>query len=484
MVRPLIVVDPDSPTPLYQQLTAALEEAIARGDFDEEPLPSTRRLAQDLDVSRNTVISAYDQLMSQGLIEAVPRKGLYVAPDAVVRLRVSRHDRADPAPRHDWLATLRPPRLSSAPVAEPAWSTYPYPFRSDQPDASLFPVGAWERASREALQPAGLVSVLADADGGDDPLLVRQICTEIAPTRGMRPNPAQVMVTLGTRQALHLLSLVLVEPGSRVLVEDPGSADARNIFSLAGADVRAAPVDDEGLAVESLEGVDVVYVTPSHQYPTTVTMSLRRREHLLDLAAHSGTIVIEDDQDAELVFRGTPIAAMKALDSADRVVYFGSFATTLAPGLRLGYVVAAPELIAAMRDRARYSVLHPPGQVQRALAHLIESRDYTRHVRRLRKHYRRRWEEIAAAVAEEFSWLPQRLPRGGLAVWVAGPAGLDTTRLYDAARDKGVLIEPVGSCFFRAPAPNPYFRLGFRTIPPTRIRDGVRVLAECIAGTA
>lgn len=478
----LIPVDPDSAVPLYQQILTGLEDAIADGHYDERPLPSTRRLAEELGISRNTVLAAYDHLTGQGLIEAVPRKGLYVAPDAIVALRASRRAPRRAAAPVDWAARLAHNREAGEQVdRDPAWRSFPFPFVVGQPDPSLFPVGAWERALREALRPADLPVVIEDAPGADDPLLVQRICDEIAPARGIRATPEQVMVTLGSQHALHLLAALLVRPGTRAYVESPGYVDARAILRIAGADLVPVPVDAEGAVVDGLDGADLLYLTPSHQYPTTVTMSLARREHVLAAAAEAGTVVVEDDYDTEVTFRGTPTVALKALDDDDRVVYLGSFAKTLAPGLRLGYVVAAPELVAAMRERSRYTVRHPPGVLQRALAHLIESRDYARHVRRLRAHYRRRWEAACGAVEQHFTWAPQDLPRGGFAVWVHGLPDLDADRLVRAAAAKGVLLEPGTPYFLGEPRPTRFFRLGYQLVHETRIEEGVRRVAEAVA---
>jgi GntR family transcriptional regulator/MocR family aminotransferase len=209
-------------------------------------------------------------------------------------------------------------------------------------------------------------------------------------------------------------------------------------------------------------------------------MSLARREDVLAAAAEADAVVVEDDYDSEVTFRGTPTVALKALDDDERVVHLGSFSKTLAPGLRLGYVVAAPELVAAMRERSRYEVRHPPGVLQRALAHLIGSRDYARHVRRLRGHYRRRWQVTCTAVERHLTWAPQVLPRGGFAVWVQGPADLDATRLAGAAAGRGVLLEP-GTSYFLGPArPQRFFRLGYQAVHESRIEEGVRRVADAV----
>jgi GntR family transcriptional regulator/MocR family aminotransferase len=484
----LLPIDPDAPTPLYEQIITGLEDAIAAGHYDERPLPSTRRLAEGLGVSRNTVLSAYDHLLGQGLIETVPRRGLYVSSDAVVRLRASRRVPQHSAEKVDWSNRL--PADPPTPVRrDPAWTQVPFPFVTGQPDPTLFPVGAWDRAQREALKGDGLTSVIADAGQEDDPELVRQLCANVLPARGISAEPDQVMITLGSTHALHLLALVLVRPTTTVLVEDPGYPDARSILQLAGAHLVPAPVDADGLVVdqlpEDLHGADIVYVTPSHQYPTGATLSAARRDLLLRRVSTADAIVIEDDYDPEMTFRGIPAVALRAMDDSDRVVYLGSFSKNLAPGLRLGYVVAAPELVAAMRARSRYVLRHPPGPMQRALAHLISSRDLTRHVRRLRSHYQARYEAMNQAVAAHLPWDTAPEPRGGLSRWVSGPEDLDAGQLARAARARGILLD-AGTPYWLDRSVTRYFRLGYQVLPADRIEDGVRQVGELVrelAGT-
>jgi GntR family transcriptional regulator/MocR family aminotransferase len=263
-------------------------------------------------------------------------------------------------------------------------------------------------------------------------------------------------------------------------VEDPGYVDARSVFRAAGAELVPLPVDAEGACATGFGGARIVYVTPSHQYPTTATMTLDRRAALLAAAAEQDAVLVEDDYDTEMTFRGTPTVALKALDDDSRVVHVASFSKTLAPGLRLGFVIAPPALVAAMRDRARFEVRHPPGILQRTVAHLIASRDYARHVRRLRAHYRRRWEAMSDAVTTHFWWRPQQLPRGGMAVWVEGPPGLDADRLARAVARRGVLIEPGRAFFLREPRPAHHFRLGFQCVHESRVDEGVRRIARAV----
>ena len=477
----LFRLDPTSDTPLYAQLRVALEDAVLNGGFAPgEALPSSRRLAEDLGISRNTVNAALQDLMAEGFIEAQPRRGLFVSQEVQQTLTETRPDRPG---RYDWSGRLGPATRPSLEEIRknPAWWRYPYPFLSGQPDIGIFPTSGWARALRASMSDDNLTQVLQDAQWRDDELLVELVCRDILPQRGVRAAPENVLITLGSQHALHLVSSVLVRANARVAVEDPGYVDARNIFLLAGGQPLPFAVDASGMRPSAeLAAADLVYVTPSHQYPTNVTLSIARRTRLLDLAARRGTIVIEDDYDSEFRYRGTPTVAFKALDEADQVVYLGSFSKFVAPGLRLGFVVGAPELIEELRLRSRYSVRHPSGQMQRALALFIQSGQYARHVRRVKKHFKRKWEVCVDAASTHFTWREHTFPPGGMSLWVHGPDDVDAADLAVAAEGDGVLIEPGTVCFLRRPAPRNRFRLGFAAIDIDAIEPGVRALAQVV----
>jgi len=482
VVFSLFPLDPDADTPLYVQLRDGLKDAIHAGRFPPgRALPSSRQLADDLGVSRNTVNAAYHDLEAEGFLDAEPRRGYFVDREAHETLV------AQPPPpllgRFDWER-----RLGDHPTARlthidktPSWPAYPYHFLAGQPDLSVFPVRAWVRALRDASQPEHLSASLMDAQASDDPRLLEAICEHVLPSRGIQARAENVLVTLGSQSALDLVARTLVGAGTTVAFEEPGYVDARNILHLAGATVQPVRVDPSGLCVtDALPRTDLVYVTPSHQYPTNVTLSIGRRRRLLALAAERGSIILEDDYDSEFRYRGSPTVALKALDDREQVVYMGSFSKLLAPGLRLGYVVGAPELISQLRLRARYAYRHPPGILQRALALFIANGQFGRHVRRLRTHYRQKWELITAVVADRFTWREHDFPPGGMSVWVTGPDGLDATDLASTLAPQGVLIEPGRVCYASADAPTNRFKLGFAAIPAERIAPGVQLIARAI----
>jgi GntR family transcriptional regulator / MocR family aminotransferase len=468
--------------PLYRQLREALEHEIAVGALDlTRPLPSSRELARELGVSRNTVNTAYLELESEGFVEARPRSGLFVNRDMLRELRRGLPSSAAAQPV-DWSHHLR--KAPDAHLPEIAkvrdWHHYPYPFVAGQVDASSFPRLPWLRALREALEPAHLHDSLRDGVDEDDPMLVAELCRHVLPARGIEADPRQVLVTLGSQQGLDLLANAVVRPGSVVGVENPGYLDARRIFLRAGARLWPIEVDGSGMVPpDDFGGASVVHLTPSHHSPTNVTLSIARRRRLLSLAATHDLLLVEDDYDSEFRYQGSPTPALKALPDSERVVYLGTFSKFLAPGLRLGYLVAAPELVEDLRRHRRYRVRHASGHIQRAMALLIASGQYQRTVRRRRTQLAQRWATLRDALDAELPWKVEA-PPGGVSIWLPGPLGLDCVELAAAALPRGVVVER-GDIYFTEPERNRnHLRLGFAAITPVGIPPGVRILAELI----
>ena len=482
MGRTLISIERGTGEPIYQQLRKALEHAIASGALNPRlPLPSSRELARELGVSRNTVNTAYQELHAQGFIESRPRRGLFINPEMLTHLD-QHEERSTNTDSVDWSRLIRPtPDAGMPEIAKVRdWDRYPFPFVAGQIEAESFPRLAWSRALRDALDPPHLHYSVRDGIDEDDPLLVEALCRAVLPARGIEVNPDQVLITLGSQQGLDLLASTLLRPGDTVGVEDPGYLDARHIFARAGATVAPMPVDGAGLIPPpDLADVHLLHLTPSHHSPTNVTLSIGRRQQLLSLARRHGTLIIEDDYDSEFRYQGSPTPALKALPDSDRVIYLGTFSKFLAPGLRLGYLVAAPELIRELRNQRRYRVRHASGHVQRAMALLIESGQYHRTVRRRRTQLQRKWQTLREALNETLPW-PVDPPPGGVSIWVTAPSDLDCAELAELALRRGVVIER-GDIYFADRAANRnHFRLGFAAIPRAAIRPGVVQLGQAI----
>ncbi|MGH3515876.1 MAG: PLP-dependent aminotransferase family protein [Haloechinothrix sp.] len=483
MGRTLISIQRGAGEPIYQQLRKALEHEIASGALNPRlPLPSSRELARELGVSRNTVNTAYQELQAEGFIESHPRRGLFVNPEMLGHLD---YEEDDPATATiDWSRRIHlNPDAQMPEIAKISdWDRYPYPFVAGQVDPESFPRLAWARALREALDPPHLHYSLRDGIDEDDPLLVDALCRAVLPTRGIEVDPDQVLITLGSQQGLDLLAYTLLRQGETVGVEDPGYLDARHIFARAGARLAPIPVDSAGLIPPpDLHGVQLLHLTPSHHSPTNVTLSIGRRKQLLALARQSDTLIIEDDYDSEFRYQGSPTPALKALPGSERVIYLGTFSKFLAPGLRLGYLVAPPELIRELRNQRRYRVRHASGHTQRAMSLLIENGQYHRTVRRRRTQLQRKWHTLRDSLSEMLPWQIDP-PPGGVSIWVTAPPELDCVQLTQRALTRGVVIER-GDIYFADQAANRnHFRLGFAAIPHKAIRPGIVQLSRVIRG--
>jgi GntR family transcriptional regulator/MocR family aminotransferase len=449
----------------------------------DRPLPSCRELARRLGVSRNTVVLAYQGLVDDGFIIARLRSGYYVNPDIVENPpQQPSEPSGPPVGEPDWESLFRVRPGAQPNIEKPAnWQSYPYPFVYGQIDPGLFPIAAWRECTRQSLGLKGIGQWTADALQMDDPDLVEQIRTRVLPRRGIWVSPDEILVTLGAQNALYLLASLFVTPQTTVAMEDPGYPDVRNIFALKTDRILPIPVDDGGLPVdERLDDCDMVFATPSHQFPTTVTMPAARREALLQRAADSNFLVVEDDYEFETNYIGRPTPALKSMDQAGRVIYVGSLSKTLFPGLRLGYLVGSKAMIAEARALRRLMMRHAPNNNQRTTALFLSLGHHDALVRRLHRVYRTRWQAMDDALARH---LPEsaRAPNfGGTSVWVRGPEGLDAEALAERALDEGIVIEPGHVNFATDPRPRNFFRLGFSAIPEERIEPGIRLLAELV----
>jgi GntR family transcriptional regulator/MocR family aminotransferase len=429
------------------------------------------------------VVLAYQRLVDEGYLSARERSGYYVNDD-ILAGRVESAPGTDTsdifAPEWERRLILKPSAQRN--IVKPRdWQRYRYPFIYGQLDLALFPLAEWRECSRDALTAHAVRLWARDSVDSDDPDLVEQLRTRVLPRRGVWARSDEVLVTLGAQQALFLIAELLLGRNSVVGIEEPGYTDARNIFASRGGTVRALAVDKHGLVVDdTTASCDYLYVTPSHQHPTTVTLSKERRSALLDDAASADYVIIEDDYESEASYVGNPTPALKSLDRNGRVIYVGSLSKTLAPGLRLGYMVASPELIREARALRRLMLRHPPANNERAVALFLARGHHDSLVRRLSHAYKERWQAMGDALAAH---LPEssRMPTfGGTAYWVRGPEDLDARALQVEAEKHDILIEP-GDVFFQsADAPRNFFRLGFSSIPVERIEPGIEMLAGLI----
>jgi GntR family transcriptional regulator/MocR family aminotransferase len=406
----LLPLDPRAPTPLYRQLYGSLRAAILGGGVPAGArLPSTRLLADELGVSRNTVLLAFDQLRAEGYLEGAARSGTRVA-------RALPSGRAPGAGMRPGLAAARMPQPLSArgrailecPIPFLArGGSPPRPFRAGVPALDEFPRALWARlTARRWRRPP----VLGYGDVSGFGPLREAIAEYVRAGRGARCTADQILVVSGSQQGVDLAARLLLDPGDTVWMEDPGYAGARTALLAAGARLEPVPVDRDGLVVEAGRArapwARMAYVSPSHQFPLGVTMSAARRLALLRWAAESGAWVLEDDYDSEFRYDARPLACLQGMDQDARVVYVGTFSKTIVPAIRLGYLVVPDGLIDAFRAARAAADRHSPTVDQAVLADFLVEGHFTRHVRRMRRLYAERQDALIEAIRER---LPHRL---------------------------------------------------------------------------
>ena len=407
----LLPVDRDSPVALRDQLYRQLRQAILDCRLPAGGrLPSTRSVAQQTGLARQTVVEAFDQLIAEGYVVSRPASGTYVTetlPDQLLNVR-SRQGRA----RHETEAashlSKRGSRLASVRIgATPEYAGAP-PFQTGTPALREFPFELWARLTSRLLQSRPVELLAYGEPGGYRPLR-EAIAAYLGAARAVRCTPDQIIVTAGAQQAMDLVARLLADPGDAAWLEEPGYVGARGALGAAGLRLVPVAVDHEGLDVDAGRArcphARLVYVTPSRQYPLGVTMSLQRRRALLAWAQQAKAWVLEDDYDSEYRYAGRPLASLQGLDEADRVVYLGTLSKVLFPSLRLGYIVAPPSLVESFKSVRELYGRHAPSLDQAVLASFIAEGHLARHIRRMRRLYAERQAFFVRQCREHLSGL-------------------------------------------------------------------------------
>ncbi|MCR9213974.1 MAG: PLP-dependent aminotransferase family protein [Proteobacteria bacterium] len=480
-------IDRDSKTSFQNQLRQQIVAAIMSGQLKGgAKMPSTRKMAQNLDISRTIVVLVYDRLVEDNLLYVFNRSGYRVkdlTPGEMTygRLLLSEAS-AEPDDRVEWEQRLSRRLIDQRNVAKPEdWRDFAYPFVYGQPDTSLFPLGHWRECSRQAMSQMDMRDWANDAFTQDDPQLIEQIRTKLLPNRGIFVEEEEILVTLGAQNALFLIAAALTKPGMRVGLEDPGYPDVRNIFDWQGAHLVPLRVDEEGVVVsKALTECSLIYTTPSHQYPTTVTLSAKRRESLLRQASEKNFLIIEDDYESETNYLPYPVRALKSLDEVGRVIHVGSLSKSMFPGLRLGYVVAPRPLIRQLRDLRRLMYRHVPSNNQRTTSLFIAQGYHLAYARQLNSIYMHRWHIMDAALHKHLPGMAKAPVFGGTSFWIKGPKGLDSASLAARALQEGIVLEPGPIYFMKPEQGRQYFRLGFSSIATEWIEGGIATLAALL----
>jgi GntR family transcriptional regulator / MocR family aminotransferase len=472
-------LSPGAQGSLQQQIRAMVTQGILAGRFRPgQRMPSSRGLAAHLGVSRITVTLAYADLVSSDYLTAAGRSGYFVsdtAPRAPEFPELARQAEAV-----DFRALTGGRFSQGARVARPEdWDRYPYPFIYGQADPTLFDHQNWRQCALRALGKRDFAALTSDYYERDDPLLVQELVRTILPRRGIAAREEEVLLTLGAQNALWIAATLLLGPGRRVGVENPGYPSWRSIVAAVGADAMPIDVDAQGLPVSGLAGADVVFVTPSHQCPTNATMPVERRVALLEAAEREGFVIVEDDYEFEMSFLKPVAPALKSLDRDGRVIYAGSFSKSVFPGLRLGYLVGPPGFIAEARALRGLMLKHPPGHIQRTMAYFLGLGHYDALINRMKGAFRRRRQAMAEAIAAEGLDVAGQGGFGGSSFWMRAPESVDTEALALRLRADGVLIEP-GRAFYAGEGPRNYYRLAYSSIALPKIAEGVARIGRAL----
>lgn len=452
---------------LARQLYQGLRERILAGELAAGVrLPASRELARLLGISRNTVTAAYEQLLAEGFLDSRPGDGTYVAPVTRALAAPEATTRAAPLP----LASVPP----GAPCA----------FRVGLPAVDLFPFATWARLQQRFWrQPEP--ALLGYREPGGEPRLRRLLCAYLRQARGLVCAPEQILITSGAQQAIELCARLLLAPGALAAMEDPGYRAAGLALQSGGARLQGIPVDGAGLVVEQLAGqrdCRLVYVTPSHQYPTGAVLSLPRRLALLDWARQTDAWIVEDDYDGEYRYQGAPLAPLAALDRHGRVLYVGTFSKIAFPGLRLGYLVAPPALVPALLELQRAGIRHLDSATQTVMADFIEQGHFQRHIRRMRRAARSRRDALLAGWPRVAGCASPGVPVAGLHLCLPVTQLAREAELVARAAEVGVELNALSRYWLPEGPTPPDARaglvLGFAAVPEARIKEALARLRE------
>jgi len=483
----LINLDPLSKLGLQHQIRQKLVEAILSGALPAgDRIISSRKLSKQLQVARNTVVLAYNQLIDEGYLVSRERSGLYVNQRILDgRIGFSHESNEQKEEQQIWQHKIKINGVAEQKFLWPAdWQNHPYPFIDGYFDASLYPVSQWQEASRLAFGGLQTRQVAASSDA-DDSMLIEQVRTKILPRRGITANREEILITSGSHHALYLLTQLLCDKESKVAMENPGSKALRSSLALTRCHIHPQPIDEQGLIVDqTLQQNEIIFVTPSHQQPTAVTMPMERRVQLIEQAKQFDQIIIEDDSECESNYFGEPKPALHSL-AKDRAIYVSALPKAVAPGLGLGFIVAPPTVIAEARRLRRLMVGNPAKSNQRTAAFFISLGHYDAFMMRIHKIFSERWNALRDALNH---YLPQSIltipNQGGTAFWVKCPEQVAVQQLVKNAAKLGILIEPVDDYYFDASSSinqgGACFRMGVTSLEEFKIREGVEKLAKLL----
>lgn len=481
-----ITLDNRLTEPLHRQLYEELRRAILAGRLKPgERAPSTRALAASLKVSRATVTLSYEQLIAEGYLEAVIGSGTRVCvqlPDELLRTAPVKAQSFSVPTQSIKLSKYGITLDDSTPL-EAVEPELPINFKSGRPALEEFPIVEWRRLLMRHCRTdrAGLLDYAPDLRG--DAKLRQAICSYLGRSRAVNCSADQIIIINGSQQAIDLSVKLLLDRGDTVAVEEPGYLGARRAFLAQGAKLLPVPVDENGVIAEGLplkSKAKLIYVTPSHQFPTGAVLSLARRLELLKWAERTGALIVEDDYDSEFRYGSRPIPALQGLSDGTHVIYVGTFSKVLFPALRIGYVVV-PESMSRVFARARWIAdRHTPTLEQRALADFIGEGHLERHLRRMRTLYEKRRKALVRSLTQQFEGQVEFVgENAGMHLMVRLQTGLSDEEIVRRAAQVGVGLVS-SQIYYLGESSSGEFVLGYAGLSERRIQEGIRRLAKAL----
>jgi GntR family transcriptional regulator/MocR family aminotransferase len=461
------------------QLVASFVDAIDSRQIPEGVrIPSSRAIAEHLNVGRNTAISAINTLIEHGYLISRDRSGVFVAPS--VRGEAAPPTEHIESQTFDWRARLGIISDESRAASEGDVKPPSHNFKYGQFDLSTFPTFHWRQCERSASGLAEIAQWGQDMFDRDDAELVESLRRHVLPNHGIWAEPEEILVTLGGQEGRYLVTQLLAKSGVTVGVENPGLPDVSEMVSATSVSLVLLPLDEEGVSLSpELKQCDVAFMMPGHQCPTTSVMSLERRNKVLDLAKRRDMIIVEDTYETELLSYAKMIPSLKSLDREGRVIHIGSLSKAVAPGLRIGFVVADPVVITELRSIRRLVHRHPPGNIQRALAMFIDRGYYHSYIRRVSLTLANRTRTFVASVERHLPHVKLRHCAGAASFWVELPSSINANDLCRRMAERGVLIESGQRFFLDSPAGN-YLRMAVSQVPESTIDSGIAKIAGAV----
>ncbi|RXH58162.1 PLP-dependent aminotransferase family protein [Granulicella sibirica] len=475
----LTIAERDTKVPAYKWLYAALRDEIVKGRLRPGArLPATRELAKQYGLARGTIMNSFDQLKAEGYLDAGVGSGTYVSsvlPDELLEVGAKGGTKPTAIERAERRRSTYAQRVDLFPNLELRPSRA---FRTNLPALDLFPTTLWAQVASSRLRRVSMNLLLGCDAMGYQPLR-EAVASYLTPSRGVHCVPEQVAIVSGVQESLDLVARLLLNPGDRVCMEDPGYPGAAAAFKAACTRVSLAPTDDSGMTLhkQALRGTRLVYVTPGHQFPLGMTMSLPRRLQLLEWAAKSRAMILEDDYDSEFRYSGRPVPSLQGLDQHGVVLFTGSFSKVLFPSLRLGYLVIPPDLVDSVSALISITQRHAPLLEQAVLCDFITEGHFGRHLRRMRQVYAERRSVLQESAAKHLAGLLEITGvEAGLqtAAWLCGR--LTGEAAAAAAAKRKVEVTPL-SRYCQGRNLREGLHLGFAAVSAREIRSGIKDLA-------